>query len=563
MISALRVHLWATSSAVTNCAVVGLGRCKQGMFTAMVDKQPSATLLRVPAGLTHVRVLDCDLLHHVNVEAEINYPEDDGIIQIEFFGIHVSTRGNVLFGLAVDSIMTRDHDAISLDLLTRMAVDVVQDSSTILHDLMSEHQRELIDKLHQGHADKRPKFAIYLAAHIDPFFATSTQYLDRGEHENEMAQIIGQIRFAKDLSNSHFFFMGTIGVLLVGARAHLYDAFLVPYANLQALMLAADTIFARFNHIFEMLDAAMELVHVPDGAPYNVELVQDLMSRAAQEINLLGVVISHMRAAGERALMPPEPHDEVGIALFAALRCRQWQASVIARAKSLEQLIVDAERKVNHLKPFATVVNKHGLLKRVVETGDNVRHMGLNVVNKYRLGLQYWRVQSLLAAVFVVKLLDGYRWGVKYCSIRPLDREVKRVVSRVDIEYTYTAPEVWSEACPWIGIAQGLLGAYPFVFLAVAAAFFLVSTLFWDKCSYLLWKRARKQLPGHLNHWLNRFGDEDSFGRVTHRVELDKLQVFISEAALRAYVESKRQIRECPRHEVLHHIDAVETHVRA
>ncbi|KAJ1494465.1 hypothetical protein T484DRAFT_1605037, partial [Baffinella frigidus] len=123
-------------------------RCRSGMFTAMVDKEPSATILNVPPGLTHVRVLDYDLLHHVNVEAEINYPEDDGIVQVEFFGIHVSTRGNVVFGLAVDSIMTRDKDAVSIDLLTRMAVDVVQqDSSTILEDLMSQHQRELIDAL--------------------------------------------------------------------------------------------------------------------------------------------------------------------------------------------------------------------------------------------------------------------------------------------------------------------------------------------------------------------------------------------------------------------------------
>ena len=46
--------------------------------------------------------------------------------QIEFFGIHVSTRGYVVFGLQLDSIMTRSADSIPVDLLCRMSVDVIQ-----------------------------------------------------------------------------------------------------------------------------------------------------------------------------------------------------------------------------------------------------------------------------------------------------------------------------------------------------------------------------------------------------------------------------------------------------
>lgn len=166
-------------------------RNHEGMFTRKIDMEPSELILKVPAGLTHVRILDYDLLHHINVEAEINYPEDEGIVQVEFFGIHISTRGNVLYGLGVDSIMTNRADKISIDLLTRMAVDVVQDSSTILDDMMTAYQREQMDALYQGHAEVRRKYCAYVCKSIEPHFATYAQYLDGADHENEMAQIIG------------------------------------------------------------------------------------------------------------------------------------------------------------------------------------------------------------------------------------------------------------------------------------------------------------------------------------------------------------------------------------
>jgi hypothetical protein len=168
-----------------------LDRNHHGMFSATIDTEPSQLVLNVPAGLTHVKILDYDLMHHINVEAEINYPEEEGIVQVEFFGIHISTRGNVVFGLQLDSMMTRKADNLSIDLLTRMAVDVVQDSSTILDDMMTQYQREQMEALYQGHSDVRLKYCAYVAKSIEPYFATYAQYLDGQDHENEIAQIIG------------------------------------------------------------------------------------------------------------------------------------------------------------------------------------------------------------------------------------------------------------------------------------------------------------------------------------------------------------------------------------
>jgi len=57
--------------------------------------------------------------------------------------------------------------------------------------------------------------------------------------------ISGQVRIGKDLTEQHFLFIGTLGLLLVGPKAHEYDAFVVPYCNLQAMMLSAGTVYER------------------------------------------------------------------------------------------------------------------------------------------------------------------------------------------------------------------------------------------------------------------------------------------------------------------------------
>jgi hypothetical protein len=84
-----------------------LDRIQGGLFTSMVDTNPTKTQFNVPPGLTQVRILDFDYVHFINFEAEINYPEEEGIVQVENFGIHLNVDGTVLYGIKVEAIMDR------------------------------------------------------------------------------------------------------------------------------------------------------------------------------------------------------------------------------------------------------------------------------------------------------------------------------------------------------------------------------------------------------------------------------------------------------------------------
>ncbi len=71
--------------------------------------------------------------------------------------------------------------------------------------------------------------------------------------------------------------------------------------------------YERFNHIFQMLDEAMNLTYDIESTPFNVGRIQFLMARAASEINILDLVISQLEEGVQKALMPPEVNSSCSL----------------------------------------------------------------------------------------------------------------------------------------------------------------------------------------------------------------------------------------------------------
>ena len=95
--------------------------------------------------MTRVGVLDFNEIRFLNIEAEINFAEDEGIIQIEEFGMHYGVEGKVLYGMKMNAIQDRKADDMCIDLLARVLVDVHLDSSRITKDLISAYQMTLLE----------------------------------------------------------------------------------------------------------------------------------------------------------------------------------------------------------------------------------------------------------------------------------------------------------------------------------------------------------------------------------------------------------------------------------
>ena len=133
---------------------------------------------------------------------------NDDRIQIQEFGISAQKDGTVIYGLQVDSTEDRYVENVAMDHLSRLLVDTHIDSSIIIDNVLTNHQRSLMNCLYNDNANRRPKYNVIMSKQLDPMM-TASKYVDGGDYENEIKQVIGETygKLAiKDIQNAFFFF---------------------------------------------------------------------------------------------------------------------------------------------------------------------------------------------------------------------------------------------------------------------------------------------------------------------------------------------------------------------
>ena len=86
------------------------------------------------------------------------------------------------------------RNRISLDLLSRVMVDLQQDSSKLIDSLVAEHQRGLLDIAYYDDRENRDKYTLILAESIEPKMPAA-KYLDKEDYENELKQVLCLVLF--------------------------------------------------------------------------------------------------------------------------------------------------------------------------------------------------------------------------------------------------------------------------------------------------------------------------------------------------------------------------------
>ena len=278
-------------------------RCKGGMFTAQVDDDPTANTLATEVGLTEVEILDFEGTEYINFEAMINFPEDEGIVQVENFGMHLSKLGTTVYGMKVEAILDRGPDSVSLDHLSRLLVDVHQDSSKILDSLLSGHQRNLLDMVYMGYPDLRGKFNMIMAEDIEPHLKAE-EYCDREEKECELKQVIGDVLGSFDLGDDDFVIQGKTGVLVVGPNSKLFEGALMCYLELLAKEMFVRAFFIRTFILSSELSEIRDLIMRNHENPLYVSKIRDDISFASKNIIMMQGLLSVLKDSTDRTELP-------------------------------------------------------------------------------------------------------------------------------------------------------------------------------------------------------------------------------------------------------------------
>jgi len=380
-------------------------RVQGGLFTAQVDDKPETSGFEINPGLTNVAILDFHLTRHINFEAEINYPEEDGIVQVENFGLHIRVDGTILYGMHIEAILDRIKDNISLDHLARVLVDVQQDSSTILVSLLSTYQRSLLDMIFLGDSLSRDKVNVILASEITPKLMAE-QYMDKEDNENEIKQVIGDTDFAKDLTRDQVLVVGKQGMLIAGVGARKHEELIISFLSLKGRDLYVRNFFNRCLILEDTLRHVRKLIVEHEKDPNSISTVRDLLSGASRHVILLEETLGYLRESLEMLADPEVPDDEGGRNLYQALNIPGLLKDLKERARDLKKNVTGAGHELQGLRDMTDVISENQMFKLQEAMQANTKNLEEVFRANERASASLELMQVILAGTLSFDILD-------------------------------------------------------------------------------------------------------------------------------------------------------------
>ncbi|RLN48413.1 hypothetical protein BBJ29_009715 [Phytophthora kernoviae] len=389
-----------------------MDRCQGGLFTSLIDDRPTDTQFEVPPGLTEVRILDYDPVRYINFEAEINFPEDDGIVQVENFGIHLNVDGTIFYGIKVDAILDKRSDRISVDLLSRLLVDIHQDSSEIMDDLLSSYQTSLLDMVFLGDIANRGKFNMIMADQIDPFMP-GLEYMDRGDFENELKQVLGDIHCAYDIGEDSVLIVGRDGMLIAGSASKRFEKVFISYFSLLCREMFLRSFFTRIFVLEELLKHIRELIFRAKEDPHHLVTIRAKLNQATNDLILFTDTLGYLLESLEFVKIPQKSPNasEEEESIFSYLDLKKQHHDILLRARDLEKLVHGAKYEIVNLRQMAEVLNTSELEDIFKTVEGNTKVLADSSLSVEQCGSSLELVQILLAGSFAFTLLDRIPGG--------------------------------------------------------------------------------------------------------------------------------------------------------
>ena len=325
-------------------------RVKGGYFSSHVDSRSTETTLEIPVGLTKVAVNSCDAAQWINIEAEVEFPEDEGITQIENFGIRYQRDGTTLYGLKLEAVMDKILNDISLDYLSRVMTDIHQDSSRVTESLTSERQATLLKMVFNGNEMNRNKVNVFIAEKITPKLR-ALRYLDGDALEAELKQVIGDTQHAFDITENDVVIFGSAGVLFAGPECIQHETLLLAFLALKA---REDFVANFFNRLFLVAEHTAEqrrLIAVHHEDPTHANRIRNSLAEINEDCIMLEEIMRNLEASVEKDAIPPErlPSTKAGKRLFHILQIPKMEASLRGRVRDCEKRVSATRHEIEFL----------------------------------------------------------------------------------------------------------------------------------------------------------------------------------------------------------------------
>lgn len=278
-----------------NIKLDSLHRRRGHIVTAVKDDSPENLIFKDSGISCKVIVEDFQPSEYVSFRAYLNYPEDEGIIQNEELSGHINSWGRVVYGADLVEVENGSDGWVSLDVLTRIIVDLTMDTSQMIDSLLTEYQRNLLDLVFMDESSKRTKFLLIMADDISVRPATPNDFFDGEELQNELEQVIGVLHNVEMIGNG-FLFRGNTGQIAVSNNVIDFEQSLLERGFSSAIKMFLDDYSAIIWHLWDesrLIEKDIDKALLGDIT--SLTKAQNWIARASSDAIMLGDILSYLR----------------------------------------------------------------------------------------------------------------------------------------------------------------------------------------------------------------------------------------------------------------------------
>jgi len=385
-----------------------------GYFTSSMDHDPNNPCFNgKTSGLTRVKVLDFDETSYVNFEAEVHAEEDPGIVQIENFGVHVSEEGFLLYGLTLDGMMkVTDGYGFSLDNLARLLRDVGSDSSEVIENLLTDHQRQLLDLAHMGDAMNREKFNVFITSRINrkgfEDMPMAHELLDREDMENELRQIIGEVECGFQLSrDDELIIIGTTGMIICSKDSARLEPLVLQYMSMMSRNLFIQCLYRRTFVTVDTLQEIKNLIANYDTDPNNIFRIRNKLADVSAEITLMYEIQSYLlESLTAMNATNLDENDKVLSRLSKILQLEDTNSRLERRIRDIKKNLDGAMGELRALRSAADVIQENKEFRVSEAVSNNTQNLEEVFRANERASTSLEIMQVVLAGSLAFAILD-------------------------------------------------------------------------------------------------------------------------------------------------------------
>jgi len=225
-----------------------------------------------------------------------------------------------------------------------------------------------------GDAPNRDKTNLIIANDITPKL-TAEDYMDKGEYENELKQVLGDTRAAFDISEHDVLIFGSHGMLIAGPSARSHEPLLCSYMQFNALDLFVRNFFNRLFLVNDAMTQLRRLINAYADDPQSMQKIHDRMQVLSDDIRMLGEILGYMAESLESCEIPPEPADVAGKALYSRLQIADIAGQLSMRVLDLKKIMDGVRQELAHMRHLAGIVAESRMYRLNESVQTNTRQL--------------------------------------------------------------------------------------------------------------------------------------------------------------------------------------------